>query len=290
MTGTVVATFEFEQPYLHSTGDAMSRFLTALRDDGVIWGRRCERCSLVVVPALDHCETCGADLGEWAVVGPSGTVQGFTVAGDRAFARIRLDGADTDLIHRADVRGLSRGARVHPRWTATRTGSINDIEHFTAEEASLPAPHQDGGPVTAVAAHPRMPYTLSAGALQSRFMDGIRRGVIHANRCPSCESVFVPPRASCSACWTECTDWIEVPGAGAVAGYVIVNVTLYGQQVEIPYVLAQIRLDGVTMPFLHLVATDPAAVRTGMRVRAVWRDNRTGFLNEDIDHFEPEDE
>lgn len=136
-----IADFEVEFPFLHATGPALSRFLTALRDDGVIWGRRCDVCAKVVVPAQDYCDTCAAGLGEWVEVGPEGTLQGLTVverdmplAGLEppfAFVRVRLDGAGTDLVHlAADPRGLARGARVRAVWAAERTGTIRDIAGF----------------------------------------------------------------------------------------------------------------------------------------------------------------
>lgn len=147
----------------------------------------------------------------------------------------------------------------------------------------------------AVRSHMRLPVRLSAGMVQSRFCDEIRSGRIAGNRCPSCRAVYVPPRPFCARCWTSCEDWIVLPDTGVVETFVVVNVPFYGQQVEIPYILAHIRLDGADAPFLHLVGgagddgrlTLPSHVASGMRVRAVWRPARTGFFSEDVDHFEP---
>ena len=150
-------------------------------------------------------------------------------------------------------------------------------------------------PVVTVPAHLRLPFRFSAGALASAFADGLRRGEIHGNRCGSCGRVYVPPRAFCSPCWRACEGWERVADAGTVTTFVVVNVPFYGQQVRIPYVLAHVRLDGADATFLHLVGAQnegelrPVAVEIGSRVRAVWRpaDARTGFLNEDVDHFTP---
>jgi uncharacterized OB-fold protein len=135
------ADYEVEAPFAHSTGPALSRFLTALRDDRVIWGRECATCARVVVPADDHCGTCASPLAAWVEVGPEGSIEGCTVV--RAtmplaglgmpfvFARIRLDGAGTDLVHVVrDPSVAARGARVRPVWAERRTGSIRDIAHF----------------------------------------------------------------------------------------------------------------------------------------------------------------
>lgn len=124
-----VSHFEVEAPYVHSTGPAMKRFLGGLADE-TIWGRRCDRCARVVVPATDRCETCGAPLGEWLQVGPLGTVTGSAArASGDAVVRVLLDGADTELIHLMASRPAP-AARVRPVWATEVRGAITDIERF----------------------------------------------------------------------------------------------------------------------------------------------------------------
>jgi uncharacterized OB-fold protein len=144
MTELITEPTEVEFPYSRSTGATLSRFLTALRDDTVIWGRRCSRCERVVVPAQDYCDTCSHDLGEWIQVGPGGSVTAFTVVRTTnhlapaeapfAFVLVRLDGADTDLVHLVrDVESLRHGVRVRAAWAAERQGTINDLDCFEVE-------------------------------------------------------------------------------------------------------------------------------------------------------------
>jgi uncharacterized OB-fold protein len=308
-----IADYEVRAPYLHSTGPAVGRFLAALRDDCALWGRRCETCDRVVVPAQDHCDTCGAELAAWVRVGPEGTVTGLAVAASgTAFARIRLDDAGTDLVHViADPRGVTRGARVRPIFAEHRVGSIRDIVTFALASGAAPAaalapaspnaPAPPAAPVTSVATELRLPFRSSAGALQSRFQDAVRQGEIRSNRCPSCQRVYVPPRSFCARCACACEGWMLLPDTGALVTYVVVNVPFHGQEIEIPYVLGNILLDGASMDFLHLLGTTGAdgklvaprqTPRIGARVRAVWRPapSRRGFLNDDIDHFEISDE
>jgi uncharacterized OB-fold protein len=139
----LVADFEVEFPFVHSTGPALSRFFTALRDDCVIWGRRCETCERVVVPAQDYCDTCSGDLGDWIEVGPEGTLVGIAVVEQPmplvgldppfAFVRVRLDGAGTDFVHLApDPDGMRHGVGVRPVWAVERSGTIRDIAGFEA--------------------------------------------------------------------------------------------------------------------------------------------------------------
>lgn len=293
-------------PYTHSVGPGTARFLAALRDERVILGRTCPGCELVVVPGGDHCGRCGTALGRWHEVGPAGTLTGLTAVGPdpagSGYGRIRLDGADTDLLHRVAAPGrLSRGDRVRPVWAEARAGSIADIRHFAAaeevaEEPEAAAP-DEAAPVEVVERELRLPYRHSAGALVTRFRDGLREGRIHGNRCPECGDVLVPPRPFCARCWVPCGGWERVADEGAVVSHVVVNVPFRGQEVDIPYVLANIRLDGADTTIFHLVGRSddgrlvaPAVeVHAGLRVRAVWRDpdDRRGLLNDDIDHFAP---
>jgi hypothetical protein len=53
-----------------------------------------------------------------------------------AWALIRIDGADSALLHAVDagdVANMSVGMRVVPRWRDEREGHINDIECFVPE-------------------------------------------------------------------------------------------------------------------------------------------------------------
>ena len=55
-----------------------------------------------------------------------------------AFALIKLDGADTALLHAVDVArdSMKTGMRVVAKWREQREGRIADIECFVAEDAT----------------------------------------------------------------------------------------------------------------------------------------------------------
>lgn len=151
------ATAELEFPYQHSTGPVIGRFLTALRDEQRLYGIECRACHLVLVPPQDYCEVCGASVADpasapaWRAVGPGGTLTTFAVVrrpqaihplpAPFAYALVRLDGADTDLLHivrAADYATLRAGLRVRPVWKAERQGTILDISHFELKPAESP--------------------------------------------------------------------------------------------------------------------------------------------------------
>ena len=145
-------------------------------------------------------------------------------------------------------------------------------------------------PVTMMERHIRLPYNLTVGALQSRFIRAVRdEKKIYGVRCTQCKRVFVPPDIACALCWADTEGWIEVADKGVVKSFTVMRIPFYGQKIEIPYALPQILLDGADTSTIHLlqeVAIDE--VRIGMRVEAVWtEEQRTGSLADDILYFQP---
>ena len=135
-----------EYPYARSVGPVIGAFLTGLRD-GKLYGVRGAGGS-VIVPPTEYDPTTGEDTGELVEVGPGGVVETWSWVShplrkhplDRPFAwaLIRLDGADTALLHAVDAGSSDRiatGDRVTPRFRpdGERIGSIADIEAFVPE-------------------------------------------------------------------------------------------------------------------------------------------------------------
>lgn len=138
---------EIEFPYSSSTGKAVGRFLTAFRDDKKIWGLTCPACSRVVVPAQDYCDICAEELSEWVEVGQEGQIVTWTVVREDldlyphpapfAYAQVRLDGADTAMLHTVvaqDYSAMRAGTRVRAVWKDERIGHIRDLDHFALVE------------------------------------------------------------------------------------------------------------------------------------------------------------
>jgi len=137
MDGDVLsAPYVLEYTYQRSTGPVIGRFLLGLRDRK-IWGVRAAD-GRVLVPPREYDES-GEATGEPVEVAPEGVVQTFAwVAAPRRFhplqtpfawALIKLDGADTAMLHAVDGR-VKAGTRVRARWREERVGSIRDLECF----------------------------------------------------------------------------------------------------------------------------------------------------------------
>jgi uncharacterized protein len=135
---------EFPVRHRYTPGVAATAFFTALRDRGVLLGSRCEACSYTYVPARLFCERCFAELAADTEVGPGGALVSFTIgfvgmegeplAEPETTGLVRLDGADSVLLHRvfdADE-PLEIGERVEVilRPEGEREGTILDVEGF----------------------------------------------------------------------------------------------------------------------------------------------------------------
>ncbi|AWS40947.1 Zn-ribbon domain-containing OB-fold protein [Streptosporangium sp. 'caverna'] len=260
---------EFPGGYTRTTGPVIGRFLTELRDGRIVGVRTAEGRTLV--PPLEYDPATGdAVTEEFVEVGPGGTVESWSWVHaprkahplDRPFAwaLIRLDGADTALVHAVDagdVKSMRPGLRVRPRWRAERTGHITDIESFVPD-------------VTRIVSVVRSEYVVKPGLALARFLEGVAEGVFVGGRCGSCHKVYVPYRTTCPECGVAITEEVVLPDTGTITTFAINNLP-DPRAPEVPFVSAYILLDGSDLPMIALVGEIAAhEVRQGMRVRAVW--------------------
>ena len=144
--GVLTAPHVLEYPYRRSVGPVLSRFFTGLRD-GVILGVKTRDGRVLVPPGECDPQSGAAVSDEYVEVGPGGTVTTWSwVSAPRpsqplerpfAWALVRLDGADTGMLHAVDAGTPDRmrtGMRVRPRWRAERSGHVLDIACFEPEE------------------------------------------------------------------------------------------------------------------------------------------------------------
>lgn len=287
--------------YTRSLGPVLSRFMTGLAAKRVYGSRGSD--GRVHAPPLEYDPVTHAPLTDMVEVSPVGTVVSWTwldrpvegqpLARPFAWALIRLDGADTAMLHAVDAgdKSLMRtGMRVSVRWAADPVGHIRDIECFEpGENVSEPVP---SAAVTSVTTPIHLGYRHMVSPEETRYLRGLAEGRMLGQRCPVCGKVYIPPRGACPADGVPTTDEVELPGAGTVTTFCIVNVPFAGQRVKPPYVAAQVLLDGADIPLQHLILGCPAdEVRMGMRVEAVWKPRAEwGTTPQNIDHFRPSGE
>jgi len=282
------APLEIEFDYTRSLGPVLSQFMTALAGRRILGARGAD--GRVHAPPFEYDPVSSDPPGELTEVGPEGTVlswswmpeplEGQPLTKPFAWALIRLDGADTAMLHAVDAgsaAAMRTGLRVRPRWAASRVGSIRDIAcfepcdgpstHDTQEQASREPASMTITPV-------RLHYEHTASPGESAYLRGLAEGRLLGQRCGVCGQVYIPPRGTCPADGVPTHDEVELPDSGTVTSFCIVNVGYPGQRVTPPYVAAAVLLDGADIAFQHLIlGCDPSEVRMGMRVRAVWDDS-----------------
>ena len=133
-------------------------------------------------------------------------------------------------------------------------------------------------------------YNWSAGPNATSHLNGLLNGTLIGKRCPGCSLVYFPPRNGvCPKCARILGDDVVVGPRGTITTFFIVNVPFLGQKIKLPYVAAQILLDGADISMQHLIQECEASdVRIGMRVEPVWKDrSEWGPTLENIAHFRP---
>jgi uncharacterized OB-fold protein len=287
--------------YTRSVGSLLGQFFTALRERRIVGVRGSD--GRVHVPPAEFDPVTYERLTEIVPVASVGTVVSWTwqpapLEGqplDRPFAwaLIKLDGADTPLLHAvaaASSNAISTGARVHAHWIDEPVGAIIDIAYFAlGEEAEPEGTADDRDPITMLVAPSSIEIQHTASLPESTFLRGLEEGKLLGARTGKTGKVYFPAREADPATGKQLDEFIELPDKGTVTTYAIINIPFAGQRIKPPYVAAYILLDGADIPFLHLILEIEAAdVRMGMRVEAVWKPrDEWGLGIDNIDYFRP---
>jgi uncharacterized OB-fold protein len=298
VTAPLSAPLEVGFDYTRSLGPTLSAFMTGLAAGRILGVRGSD--GRVHVPPVEYDPVTAEALTDLVEVGTEGTVTSWTrmpepLAGQPLqhpfhWALIRLDGADTPMVHAVDADEVHTGMRVRVRWAEQRGNGIRDIACFEPATGG-PAPIVGAAPeavsMITTPVHLTVHHTVSPG--EDVYLRGLAEGQLIGQRCPLCRKVYIPPRGACPTCGVPTADDVELPDRGTVTTFCIVNVPFLGQRITPPYVTAYILLDGADIAFLHLVlGCAPSDVRMGMRVRAHWQP--TTDWGRQIDHFQPSGE
>lgn len=282
---TLESTITF--PYKRSLGPVLGAFLNGLNERRIIGIRSGDR---VLCPPLEWDPDTAAELDhDFVDVGPAGTVESWcwvakpTAAHPLdhpfAFATILLDGADTALVHVVDpgsIDAMATGIRVAPRWRSPRKGHITDIEAF------VPGEEPEGGdgpgaeePVEMMDYFASITYSVPRTRNVRRAEEANDQGRFLGLRCPACGRTYTGGRGYCpvDSIALGDDDEVELPQTGVVTNYTIITPIQYPGQTETePFVRAHVLIDGtdVILTFQPLIDVPNDAVRSGLRVAAVW--------------------
>ncbi|MFC8235992.1 Zn-ribbon domain-containing OB-fold protein [Streptomyces sp. NPDC056661] len=299
MPDVLSAPLVVEFPFTRSLGPVQSAFLTGLRERTVLGVRTGD--GRVLVPPVEYDPVTAEELRELAQVATTGTVTTWAwnpaprrdqpLATPFAWVLVKLDGADTALLHVLDAPGpeaVNTGMRVRIRWAPRRTGAITDIacfEPYESEATAESTPHSGefADPVTGIVTPARLDYTYTPGRAQSAYLNALSEQRTVGERCPSCRKVYVPPRGACPTCGVATAEQVEVGPRGTVTTYCIVNIKAKNLDIEVPYVYAHIALDGADLALHGRIGGIPYdQVRMGLRVEPVWTEGARH-----PDHYRP---
>ena len=123
----------------------MSKFFEALGQQKILGTK--STAGKVFSPAAEFDPETNEPLKEMVEVGPGGVVESFSwiehpqhhhlIKEPFAFALIKLDGADTSMLHmvtQCNETDLSIGSRVKANWSEIQEQRITDIKFFTLEK------------------------------------------------------------------------------------------------------------------------------------------------------------
>ena len=174
MPEVLKAPLAVEFPFTRSLGPVQSAFLTGLRERVVLGVKTVDGRTLV--PPVEYDPVTAEEIRDLVEVAPTGTVttwawnheprRGQPLDTPFAWVLVRLDGADTALLHALDAPGpdaVHTGMRVRVRWAEERSGAITDIACFEPYDGEADRPSGYGGefedPISGIVAAARLDYT-----------------------------------------------------------------------------------------------------------------------------------
>lgn len=132
------------------------------------------------------------------------------------------------------------------------------------------------------------PYRRSVGPVIGTFLAGLKEERILGSRTAS-GAVLVPASEFDPATGDTLTEMCDVSDAGTVTSWTWVAEPRAKHPLQKAFAWGLIRLDGASTSMLHAIdAGEASRMATGMRVKARWREQRTGMIT-DIECFVPEE-
>ena len=105
------------------------------------------------------------------------------------------------------------------------------------------------------------------------FWEGAKRHELLLQKCSGCRSYRYPPSPMCPNCFSMDFKWEKVSGKGEVYTYTIIRVAVRPEwALDVPYVLATIKLDESVRMVSKVIGCKPEDVKIGMKVEVVFED------------------
>jgi len=287
---------EINLPYTLTPGRAAGTFLAEVKNRRIVASRFAS--GQVVAPAQDFSSTGGEELETFVEAPQTGVLTAFTRVDGQVIGFIRLDGCDNDFPHRilADMDDISIGQRVEAEWDDSVEQSILAIKGFRiAPDAPVGAVKPlvaTEEPLGVIPYAMKLDYEHAYGPYYGRMFDEIREnGRFMGVRSPGSDVALLPPREIDDVTHSRTGTWKACADTGTIRGCSIINMEVYGQTRKVPYVYAEIVLDGASTRMIHVIEIDSLEeakekIKPGTRVRAVWTQGERKGRVSDIERFE----
>ena len=127
-------------------------------------------------------------------------------------------------------------------------------------------------------------WIYAAGEVGSKYITELRDNArIMATKCHQCGRVLLPPRSYCERCFIPLNDWVELEPEGTLEAFTIVTVPFPDER-EPPYVVGYFKIGQASTNIPHFlegvdlsdIEKAKSEIQVGMRVKVVFRDQRTG--------------
>jgi uncharacterized OB-fold protein len=104
------------------------------------------------------------------------------------------------------------------------------------------------------------------------FWDAARDGRFVLQRCRECRRHVFYPRIACPHCQADALEWVPASGRGTIYSYTVVHANSPSAfAVDVPYVVAVIRLEEGVQMLSNVVDCDPSTVRCDQPVEVTFR-------------------
>ena len=111
-----------------------------------------------------------------------------------------------------------------------------------------------------------IPFQYTAGPAVTRFLEGLKEGVILAGACGNCGRRSVPPLSFCGRCWLAVDQYVALSGRGTLSSYT----TLADGRV-----VGLVQLEGADSVLAHWIEGRAAV---GAAVEVVWQERREASI------------
>ncbi|MHA2059844.1 MAG: Zn-ribbon domain-containing OB-fold protein [Candidatus Ranarchaeia archaeon] len=94
---------------------------------------------------------------------------------------------------------------------------------------------------------------------------------LEALKCTECGEMYFTKQKVCNKCGNAKMEMISLPHHGKIVTYSIIHTPPVGFELQTPYAIALVELDNKVRMTTQITDCDPAEIKVGMEVEAIFR-------------------